>query len=149
MPFDIPKIEYKQLGRRAGAAYHYSWKIVLNSDFLKNGSLNRIIDVTLPHEIAHLLTWKIYNCSGHGGAWKRIMKSLGLAPKRCYSWQEMDLVGVKLRHRRKFKYVCPQCDKTFLFGIAKHQRHQQYQHLGRGYFGLCCRKTLVFSNEII
>jgi hypothetical protein len=74
-PFDIPALEYKQMGRVAGKAWFLAWKVEINPDFLKNGHLEEMVNQTLPHELAHLISQKVYGRiigGGHGrdvGCW--------------------------------------------------------------------------------
>lgn len=109
--FDIPKLVYKQIGRTAGRAFLSSWKIILNPDFLKNGHLEDMINRTLPHEIAHLVAYKLFGDHGHGRGWKMVMRALGLEPNRCHTYS---LEGVRTRSRVKYESRCPVCNDSLL-----------------------------------
>jgi SprT protein len=112
-PFDIPILEYRQMGRIAGMAWQRSWKIELNPDFCRNGHLEDMINITLPHELAHLISYKVFGPvlgRGHGPCWKLVMVRLGLEPKRCHDYS---LEGVKTRRKAKFPAKCPTCGATF------------------------------------
>ena len=112
-PFDIPTLEYRQMGRMAGRAWFLAWKIEINPDFLKNGHLEEMINQTLPHELAHLISQKVYGRiigGGHGRVWKSVMIRLGLRPDRCHDYS---LEGVKTRRKAKFAAKCPTCGEQF------------------------------------
>lgn len=112
-PFEIPTLEYRQMGRVAGQAWFSSWKIELNPDFLNNGHLEDMINQTLPHELAHLISKKVYGSvlgGGHGRFWKSVMVQLGLRPDRCHSYS---LDGVKIRRKAKIPAKCPTCGEVF------------------------------------
>jgi predicted SprT family Zn-dependent metalloprotease len=112
-PFDIPALEYRQMGRTAGKAWQRLWKIELNPDFCRNGHLEDMIHNTLPHELAHLISYKVYGPilgGGHGRFWKSVMVRLGLEPKRCHNYS---LEGVKTRKKAKNPVICPTCETRF------------------------------------
>lgn len=110
--FEIPTLEYNQMGRCAGRAWFTEWKIEINPDFLKNGHLEDMINVTLPHELAHLISRKVYGFlgGGHGRMWKSVMVNLGLRPDRCHNYS---LEGVKTRRKSIYPCKCPTCGKVF------------------------------------
>ena len=108
---EIPSFSYKQIGRVAGRAFLNQWKIVINPDFLFNGHLEDMIENTVPHEIAHLIAFRLFNDNGHGRFWKMVMVHLGLNPERCHNYS---LEGVKTRKsKRNVKCACPTCGEQF------------------------------------
>lgn len=112
-PFEIPTLEYRQMGRVAGKAWFFNWKVEINPDFLKNGHLEEMINQTLPHELAHLISQKVYGRTlggGHGRLWKSVMVRLGLPPNRCHDYS---LEGVKTRKKAKYPVKCPVCGAQF------------------------------------
>lgn len=52
---------------------------------------------TIPHELCHLIAFTVYEDSGHGPAWKNVMRSIGLEPTRCHSMIN------QVHESRKFK----------------------------------------------
>jgi len=117
--FDRPKIELKQLGKKSGVAYYIRNSIYLNSDFMKNGHLDDMINRTLPHEIAHLVSFKVFGMIGRGHVtyWKLIMRQLGLKPSRCHTYS---LEGVKVRNITKIEYKCG-CPQSVKVGLKVHR----------------------------
>jgi len=117
--FDLPKLEYRQMGRAAGWATYSQWKVTLNSDYLRNGHLEDMVNQTLPHELAHLISYSVYGPQigrGHGRAWKHVMRSLGLRPDRCHDYS---LEGVKTRKKAKYACKCPTCGQEFLVTLNR------------------------------
>lgn len=113
-PFNLPTIEYRQMGRTAGRATYSRWHIAINPDFCYNGHLDSMIDQTLPHEIAHLISYEVYGPvlgRGHGRCWKSVMIRLGLRPDRCHNYS---LEGVKTRTRRTETATCPTCGEQLM-----------------------------------
>jgi len=149
--FDIPKLEFKQLGRRAGIANRLEYTVTINPDFCLNGHWQQMLDQTLPHEVAHLIAPKLYNPYlhgfdrnkgwGHGRAWKYTMRLLGLQPDRCH---DMSTEGVKVRNvRRPYIYSCGCPDKEFAITARMHNRMQS----GRWKRCLRCRVRLLYRGE--
>lgn len=105
---NLKLIEYsfKQMGRVAGRAWSRENRIEINPDYCLNGELEKMISVTIPHEIAHVVSYQVYGRAGfgHGYYWKSIMINLGLEPLRCHNF---NMEGVKLRKVNKpHKYTC-------------------------------------------
>lgn len=106
IPFKMPELYWKQIGRAAGRAYLTKGYIVLNPDYCKN-HLDDMLNDTLPHELAHM--YVAQKCGlradrGHGPHWKSMMRNcFGLNPKRTHSFS---LEGVKTRGGMTYTYRC-------------------------------------------
>lgn len=91
----IPKIQLERLGRIYGKATHANSLIRMNVDLCIPKFWNEMLNDTLPHEAAHIISPLIYSPNrhgfdknsgwGHGRAWAECMRVLGLQPKRCGS----------------------------------------------------------------
>lgn len=138
--FTLPKVIFRDMGRTAGRAHYHENKITLSPTLLKENT-EIFLNTTIPHEIAHLITFQVFGVTGHGPVWKRVMMSLGVKEiKRCHSY-DTSSVGQK---RQKFVYVCS-CNK-FLFGVA---RHRKVQNDSAQYHCVKNKHRLTFSGEII
>ncbi len=42
---------------------------------------------TIPHELAHMIAWRLYGDRGHGKAWKWVAHTLYGANNRCHTMQ--------------------------------------------------------------
>ena len=42
---------------------------------------------TIPHELAHMIAWRLYQDRGHGKAWKYVALNLYGANNRCHTMQ--------------------------------------------------------------
>jgi predicted SprT family Zn-dependent metalloprotease len=42
-------------------------------------------DEIIPHELAHMVAWRLYKDPGHGPQWKGVMVQYGIEPKRCHN----------------------------------------------------------------
>ena len=57
--FDIPKVLYNVRGSTAGLALYHLWCIRLNAVLLME-NVDAFIARTVPHELAHLITGRMY-----------------------------------------------------------------------------------------
>ena len=140
--FTLPILVFRQLGKRAGCAWYIDNKIELNSDFCHNGHLEDMLNQTLPHEIAHIISYLIYGrCGiGHNHHWRNVMRVLNVVPRRCHAYS---LVNVKTRTRGKYNYNC-KC-KTHVVGSTIHNRIL----LGTVYTCRTCRTALSKTTPIL
>jgi predicted SprT family Zn-dependent metalloprotease len=129
--FSMPIVVYRQMGTKAGCAWHIDNKIELNSDFLRNGNLEDMINQTVPHEFAHIVNHIVYEerlsnslmfrqrRSIHGHTWKSIMRHcFGLDPDRTHDYS---LEGVKVKGGKRHLYTC-KCGKEFQISTTIHNR---------------------------
>lgn len=92
------KVEFGVSGTVAGYAHYQENKIRLNSEFILR-QFDRMLERTVPHEIAHLLVFQIWGkdvllrkVKPHGKEWKFIMAGVfGLDPSRCHDYEMRDV----------------------------------------------------------
>ena len=110
-----PKLVYQQRGTAAGTAWLENWEIRLNPVLLLENQ-QAFIEEVVPHELAHLLTWKHFGrVPPHGKEWKWMMESvLGVPARRTHQFQ-IDSV-----RSRTFAYRC-RCQQHQLT-IRRHNR---------------------------
>ncbi|WP_088329138.1 SprT family zinc-dependent metalloprotease [Lacimicrobium sp. SS2-24] len=103
----IPLLRFNQRGRIAGSARLKDYEIRLNPVLLAENTEEFMREV-IPHELCHLLVWRLY-CRGmrtrsvkpHGKEWKTLMRDIfGLQGKACH---QMDIDSVQ---GRQFDYRC-------------------------------------------
>lgn len=84
--YKYPEIIFNLNGKVAGKAYLEAWSIHYNITFASS-YYERFLNDTVPHEVAHLAAWAMYEHSGHKKVWKTIMMNLGITdPKRCHNY---------------------------------------------------------------
>jgi len=143
---EIPKWQWTKMGRTAGRAHYGLGLVELNPDFITN-HLEELINQTLPHEIAHLASFKIYGIlgKGHGRFWKSVMYALaplGVQVKRCHDYS---LDGVTTRVRpRPYEYVCGCKDKTIKVTSNIHNKIQR----GQKRFCIRCKVTIKLKSLV-
>ena len=135
----MPRVTYELRGGTAGRADYIAWEVKINAVLLMENVDDFIIN-TVPHELAHLVTDKIYpeahktavvyrrgrlrrtKREVHGTRWQEIMRVLG-APdaSRCHQY---DVTNVK-RRKAGYQYRCTGCDKTVHLGPKRHARLQR------------------------
>jgi predicted SprT family Zn-dependent metalloprotease len=151
---DIPLIPLYFLACGGKAGYFRQQFIAINPDyFTKPGGYEEMLNVTLPHEVAHYITRFLYGIDrktvkSHGWQWAQVMGWIGLPPTRCH---QMDSEGIVNRHERPYKYQCgPRCMVEHLFTARKHIKAQQLAKLGGRNYYFCkkCRTRLVYAGLV-
>lgn len=118
--YELPTVTYELRGRTAGYAWYQENRIDLNAQLLIKYTEDMVND-TVPHEYAHLVSYQRYGNkgTGHGHYWQGVMWQLGLKPTRCHQYET-----TPARQTQKFKYVCA-CAKGFCeLGMTRHKRTQ-------------------------
>lgn len=136
---DVCTIDYKITGVIAGKAYYFKNHISLNAILLDENE-EVFIYRTVAHEIAHLVTKKVFkNAKPHGKEWKYIMRLFNAPTNRCHSY---DVSIVSTRKKRKFIYSCD-CKKPHIISVTKHNRALK----GHKYECLECHQFIKFEVE--
>lgn len=101
--FTLPNIVFDLKGLSAGVAYTKTNTLRFNKILLSN-NVDTFINITVPHEVAHLVADTFYNSRQcHGKGWKSIMKYVfGLEPKRCHDYD----ISFCTKSRKKYTYIC-------------------------------------------
>ncbi len=144
----VPKLIFGQLGVKAGCAQYRSFTgeahVKINSDFLKN-HYDDMLNDTLPHEVAHVVTGFLFPMDrGHGKWWKMVMGWIGLpAADRCHTYS---LEGVKnKKHKRPYQYSC-KCEKPHFCTERIHRAIQcdnSWRKCKR------CRTRIEFAGKVV
>lgn len=138
-------IEIGKLGRGvAGTAYIKAGKIVISADYLREFP-DRIVDVTVPHEICHLYVSKYHPKAKqhHGPEFKQIMRSIGLAGD---TYHKMKLENGPVKQRRlKTRYIYT----TGITGKEVKLTSQQHQKALNGATWSCKGEPLKYANKKI
>lgn len=148
----------------AGMAKYNQNKIEISECYLSDTqeSRNHIIENTIGHEYAHLLTWRIYGQEGltnpsgsirhHGREWKRVMRSLGLDPNRCHTL-ETPKNRKKRRKQTRWSVPCGDCRLDYELTTTMRNKMKKGYMLAaedkRHPIKVCsvCRGKLDFSRE--
>ena len=106
--FTMPKIIWRDMGvRRAGYCDYTHNQIHLNINYLKSKSWNEFLNTTPLHELAHAISWQLYDATGHKEVWKSVCYSLGLRGNRCHNFEKPEGVNVTKRKRKRYSAHCP------------------------------------------
>lgn len=84
-----PLVKYnKRLKTTAGRAFYEASPqyIDLSHDLLWQHH-EEMINVVVPHELAHLAAYTVFGDTGHGEGWKIMMGRVGLPPLRCHNME--------------------------------------------------------------
>lgn len=133
----LPELSFRQRGRIAGSARLQDYEIRLNPVLLAENP-DEFMREVIPHELCHLLVWRLYargNRKGrikpHGREWKALMWEIfGLQGSACH---QMDIKSVQ---GRQFNYRC-NCGPVSL-SIRRHNKVRQ----GVKYICRTCKQSL-------
>lgn len=135
--FELPQLSFElNSSRVAGQAHLREWKIKINPEFLEQYP-DKIISRTVPHEVAHLVAYKVYPYAKqhHGPEWKSVAVKLGTEPTRCHS--------MHLPSKQPHTYVCS-CQKFHVSNLI----HRKIQN-GQRRFCPKCKKYLVYLSSVL
>ena len=139
--FELPKVEFKDMGRTAGKAYYHDNKIVLSPTLLEENQ-DTFIERTVIHECGHLINRHVFPFAkqSHGPEWRSVMRRLGSEDvSRCHSYDTSSVA----QSRDKWLYTCG-CGKRFEFGAARHRRAQSGQYrCGK------CKSPCVYTGGVL
>lgn len=98
----------------AGQAVYTNWTLRINPNLYRKYPA-QMLEVTIPHEVAHLVSAEMYGKEGvgHGPRWKSVMIALGQKPDRCH---KMLVPAAKT----KAVYGCQNCEKQILTSRKGH-----------------------------
>lgn len=83
----LPQVKLnKRLTSTAGRAFLESGYIDL-SVYLLGRNTDYYRRDTIPHELCHMIAWRLYQDRGHGQGWKSVMAKMGVDGGRCHSMQ--------------------------------------------------------------
>lgn len=111
-----PTITFDLRGTTAGMAYSGEHKVQFNAGLLVR-NVDEMLEDTVPHEVAHLVTYRLHPTSRrwtgkkwvrtikpHGDEWKSVMRALGVTPDRTHN---MDVSEVRVKKNvTKYEYRC-------------------------------------------
>jgi SprT protein len=124
-----PRLTFDLRGEVGGRAYLQENRIQINPEALTKYK-DHYIKQTIGHEYAHLVARDYFNwrIASHGVEWAKIMRSFGLPPDRCHTYNLTKARNVK----KKYLYRCIKCNKEFNFTAIRHNRamkgSQSYSH---------------------
>lgn len=138
-PIPPPTVSFDLRGRTAGQAFLAKNHIRLNAVLLAENIVDFMED-TIPHELAHLLTHRVYGrrASAHGPEWQHMMRDVfNVAPSRCH---RLDTTRASVS-KAEWMYHCGCPGKVHELTARRHNTIQR----GGAYLCKLCGSRLVFS----
>lgn len=169
-PIPVFPLVFGQLGGRGGVCHTTFLTgesvVKINSDFLKPATYDRLLKVTLPHEVAHAVQYYLYpyrlpdalnlmiaamtrkrkwqsEALPHGREWAMIMGWFGIRNPDVRHDMDMTNVERKAPIARPFRYVC-RCGEHFL----SMQLHKKVQLKGRTRHCKRCKQTIIYERQV-
>jgi len=117
------RVYFYETGRSAGMA-HGDMRIGYNLHIFAQ-DLERFINDTIAHEIAHIVCMYTRTDRGHGKTWKRVCRMLGGNGQRCYA---SDTIKPKMiRTRKTYEYIAS-CGTIVMLSDVIHGKVQRGQN---------------------
>ncbi|GAB3523486.1 SprT family zinc-dependent metalloprotease [Photobacterium alginatilyticum] len=129
----MPAVSFRQRGKIAGSARLQGWEVRFNPVLLKENP-QAFLDEVVPHEVAHLVTFKLFGkVRPHGREWQIIMTEVFKIPARTtHSFDVSSVQGTT------YLYRC---------GCSEHQltvrRHNKVQRKQATYHCRRCQQPLL------
>jgi len=134
----MPVIKYDVKGTRGGYV-NSGVNVVHYNPILLMDNIDAFIGRTVPHELAHLITYIVFGTEHttgrrrrrivHGESWREVMRVLGAPTTRCHSY---DTKAARTRRKMpRVEYTCARCSKVVTLGHRqniKHLRGEKYWH---------------------
>lgn len=96
------RVEFFTKGRAAGWAKYGTWTVSFNEHQMAETTAIR--DLTVPHEVAHMVCHYTGLGKGHNAGWKRVCRILGGDGQRCYNAAERGVTIKRGRTVTEYKY---------------------------------------------
>ena len=78
------------------------------STSLYEANTDAFMEDTIPHEVAHIIAYRVYGSSGHDAAWKQVCYALGSNTSRLHSFKTNKNNGTAMRCGCMTHYFSPQ-----------------------------------------
>lgn len=133
-----PTVDFEAYGRIGGRAWMGLNIISINSKMMLMNS-ERILEELAPHEMAHIVAYKIYGVSDHSDTWQQIAVKLGASGSRTHNYN-FELA----RKTKKHIYYCLGCAGNCIVGSNVHNKMME------GQVRCCARckcRNLIYRGE--
>lgn len=134
--FARPEVLLNLRGRSAGVAELQKNRLRFNAVLLAENT-SAFLSEVVPHEVAHLLVWKLHGrgVRPHGYEWQQVMLQVfGLEPERTHRFD------TSRSARQGYVYTCGCRDREHALTIRRHNRILK----GQRYICLQCKTHLSF-----
>lgn len=116
-----PSISFGLRGTRAGVAWLGRNELGFNVPLLAQNET--LMKLTVAHELAHLIAFRLYHDKGHGKWWRYVCLALGGDGKRCFNTNEFNVQIQRTRRTKRYLYRDTAGGEVWL-GSVHHKRLQ-------------------------
>lgn len=140
-PIARPSVIYPLRGTRTlGEAEFKKNQLRFHRAFLAENEKN-YVEVVVPHEVCHLAAYQKFKDNGHGKAWKRMMRDVGLPALIQIPFNEKPVGAGTGSHL----YHCPTCGLSAVLQESHHRRIQS----GKSKWGCFqCGKPMKYRRPV-
>lgn len=131
--FSMPTVNFNQRGKVAGSARLQGWEVRFNPVLLAENPAEFLTEV-VPHEVAHLLTFKLFGrVKPHGPEWQTMMTQVfGIPARTTHHFDTQSVQG------KTFPYTCACCEHQLT--VRRHNKVLRQQAI---YHCTQCRQPLM------
>lgn len=141
-----PNVIFTKRGTTAGTANYASHTININPElYIRN--VDSFLTDTAPHELSHLVAYQVYSkgrgvrIQPHGDEWKRVMRSLGVTPSRCHSYDTSEVKQKKVT--TQYQYKCG-CRNDLMLSAQRHHKVLK----GAKFHCVKCKQNIVYVGNV-
>ena len=130
--FIMPTVVWRAMGiNRAGSCNYTTNTIELNTNYLKSKSWEDFLADTPLHELAHAISFQLYDERGHKRTWKEVCYSIGLKGNRCHNFATPEDTVIVTRRRKRYIAHCG-CGEHIITSV-------KYNRICKGTVRYVCR----------
>ncbi len=79
--FPMPELHFNNRLRSTAGICHFDKPLIELNTKLFDRFPSHFVNDVIPHEFAHYIAEKLYNCHTHGKPWKSVCVALGVTPE--------------------------------------------------------------------
>ena len=127
-----PTIKFAVKGRKGGTCESPKWELDFNEGLLED-NLPEYINQVAPHEVAHLVCYKLQGNQfeykrtrggmkrvSHGEQFYKVMRVFGVKEERCHKMDTSKVAAPRrTRNAKKFKIMCSTCASIMTVGTIR------------------------------
>lgn len=120
-----PVISWKKFGFNVCGRTYSTGEIEMNINFLYSKDAREFIESTAKHELAHLITLRLFNEFGHNERWRLYAKLIGDDGERLATYADPDNKPVR---KNQVTIECPKCHTKIKMTTRTYENIKRYDN---------------------